>query len=284
MTKTWPASALVIGAGRAGGSFARTLARARVATSVLSKRRHPKTKEIRFISGPIDSVADFDLIVIATPDSIVGAVAAELPATPGDRRATVVHLAGALGLDTLEAARDKGFRTGSMHPLQSIATPDTSLEGCPTGIAGSAAGTRKDLVALAKRLGLVPLTPNDARAAYHAAACVSGNYVQVLVEAALRLFEDAGLSRKDAIRAIERLSTSALRNSIERGPAPGLTGPIARGDVDTVIRHLEAIRDPDVKGLYVAAGKIAAQLANQRGTDVEEIAFVLDEASVGERD
>ena len=279
MTRPWPASVLVVGAGRAGGAFARTLTKARIRTSVLSRRTHPKTKGIRFISGPIDTVADFDLIVVATPDPIVAAVAAELPGTPRDRRATLVHLAGALGLDTLEAARDKGFRTGSMHPLQSIATPDTSLAGCPTGIAGSTPATKKDLVALAQRLGLVPVTPNDARAAYHAAACVSGNYVQVLVEAALRLFVDAGLSRKDALRAVERLSTSALTNAIAQGPAKGLTGPIARGDAEAVIRHLEAIRDPDVRGLYVAAGRIAVQLAAQMGTDVEEVAFVLDEAS-----
>jgi len=276
---SWPSTALVIGAGRAGTSFARTLAKSRIRTHVLSRRRHAKTKGISFVSGPIDSVAGFDLIVIATPDPVVEAVANELPATPRDRRATLVHLAGALDLESLEAARSKGFRTGSMHPLQSIATPDTPLAGCPTGIAATTPATKRDLVALAKRLGLVPLTPNDARAAYHAAACVSGNYAQVLVEAALRLFETAGLSRKQAITAVDRLAASGLRNAIALGPAQGLTGPIARGDADTVVAHLDAMTDPDVRALYVAAGKIAVQLAAQRGTDVEEVAFVIAGAS-----
>jgi len=105
--------------------------------------------------------------------------------------------------------------------------------------------------------------PEEARAAYHAAASIASNLFVALEESAAELLERAGVEDSRELLAPLVLRTAA--NWAERGPG-ALTGPIARGDTDTVERHMAALREtaPDLLPVYEALAERARELADAR--------------------
>jgi predicted short-subunit dehydrogenase-like oxidoreductase (DUF2520 family) len=206
-----------------------------------------------------------DLVVLAPPDAAIAAVAAEVAPSvePG---ALVIHLSGAatlVVLDALATARPDVER-GSLHPLQSLpggALGRDRLAGSWCAVDGPPRVER-----LALTLGLRPFragsTEGD-RARYHAAACVASNHLVALLGQVERLAADAGVP----FEAFLPLVRATLDNVDELGPARALTGPIARGDHDTVDRHLDALEDDEVDS-YLALAREAARLAG-----VEPVVF-----------
>ncbi|MDQ3266907.1 MAG: DUF2520 domain-containing protein [Myxococcota bacterium] len=103
---------------------------------------------------------------------------------------------------------------------------------------------------MAQDLGLAPLVvPEDKRAAYHAGAVLAAGSLVSLLGAAIDAFGVAGISPKEAQAALVPLARSALRGLEQRGPVAGLTGPVVRGDVDVVRRHLESL-PPELREIY----------------------------------
>lgn len=209
--------------------------------------------------APVTEVADAgrnaDVVVLATPDAALRAVATEL--VPGLRAgALVVHLAGSRGVDALEpitAARDD-IAVGALHPLQTLTGDPTALQGSWAAVAGPPAVRH-----LAGMLGLQPFTvAADQRAGYHAAAVVASNHVVALLAQVERLATRAGVP----FEAFEPLVSRSVANGFAAGPAAALTGPVARGDIDTVQRHLDAIGD-DEQRAYRALADAARRLAGR---------------------
>jgi len=175
------------------------------------------------------------LVVIATPDASIEAVAAAV--APGlEPGALVVHCSGARGLDALasivEARSD--VEVGALHPLQTFAAADPArLTGAWAAVAGPPAVTE---VAIA--LGLRPFVVADAqRAAYHAAAVVASNHVVALLGQVARIAETAGVP----VEAFWPLVHATVANVEALGAVAALTGPVARGDRATVVAHLDSI-------------------------------------------
>ncbi|HET7039258.1 MAG TPA: DUF2520 domain-containing protein [Gemmatimonadales bacterium] len=208
-------------------------------------------------------LAEVDIVLLAVQDGAIAAAAAEL-AAGGDvtARHVVLHLSGMLDQTPLAALARTGAGLGVLHPLQAIAQPETApdrLRGALAVLTGDeravAAGE-----ALARSIGLRPVVlapPGKPR--YHAAAAIASNYLVVLATVAERLMMEAGISEDAARSGIRALMAGTLANVSAEGPA-ALTGPIARGDVITVRAHL-AVLPPDVRPLYVALGRVAAELA-----------------------
>lgn len=250
-------SVVVIGPGRMGRGLAQALGECGVEARLLGRGR-----------GPEDMRAA-ELIVIATPDSAIGAVAADL-ARGGTITATqvVLHLSGLLDRLALHALAQSGAGLGSFHPLQSIADPATARER----LAGAAAGLEGDERALeagewlAATLGMkaVRLAPG-AKPAYHAAAVIASNYVVVLAALAEALVCEAGVPPADAVGLFLPLMRGTLAN-LTLGPAHALTGPVRRGDDATVRRHLSALA-PRERHLYRLLGLEALRLARTAGLD-----------------
>jgi predicted short-subunit dehydrogenase-like oxidoreductase (DUF2520 family) len=173
-------------------------------------------------------------------------------------------VSGASGLDALTPAARAGSETFSLHPLQTIPDGESDLHGTPCAISsGSDQGV--DFAArLARSLGMEPFEiDEEARAAYHAAASISSNFLITLEESAARLLERVGV--EDARRLLTPLVMRTAENWSQRG-GEALTGPIARGDEATVTRHLDALAriDADLLETYRVLARRTRDLAAER--------------------
>lgn len=254
----------IIGLGRLGSAFAAALATS--GTPVLVASRRPIADAWREVSG-IEVVtaeallARCETVFLTVPDRAIAEVAAALPWRSGQ---AVVHHSGALDLDALAGAAARGAVAGCLHPLQTFPTgvrPQEALalfRGIVCGVeAPEPLGSR--LEALAARLGAqtVRLEGVD-RALYHAAAVLASNDVVALMAAAARTWALAGLPPEAAREALAPLLLASAHNVTALPLERALTGPIARGDVATVERHLHALATaPDLAVLYRAlAGEL----------------------------
>ena len=235
----------VVGAGRAGRSFAKAIDDL-VDWDVIDMRGRGVAID--------DAAADVDLVLIATPDTVVADVAAAI--RPG--RAVVAHVAGSLGLDVL-APHD---RRAALHPLMSL--PDAEI-GAERLTGGWFAVAGDPLVAdLATALGGRTFEiADDDRALYHAAAAVASNHLVALLGHAQRLGASVGVPA-DALLA---LALGSAESAVALGPAAALTGPAARGDEATLVAHRDAIgrRAPRELAAYEAMLAEARRLAAMEG-------------------
>jgi predicted short-subunit dehydrogenase-like oxidoreductase (DUF2520 family) len=217
---------VVIGAGRVG-----TVVAARLGARLVGRGEDPDLGGCR-------------LLLIATPDSRIAEVCISLAPRlePG---AGVVHFSGGTSIAALDSA--DGPRA-CVHPLQTV-WPDRGpgqLEGAHAAVTGD-----WELGApLARALGMTPfLLPDECKPAYHAASVLASNYVVTLTHAAVSLLERTGLQREAALAALRPLQ----HRTVEVAGSPP-TGPIARGDAETVAAHLRAV-GPELEPLYRALGR-----------------------------
>lgn len=188
---------------------------------------------VRRGEDPRGAAADVDLVLVATPDSVIADVAAAI----APDQAAVAHLSGSLGLDVLAPHA----RRSSVHPL--VALPSAAvgarrLRGAWFAVAGDPIGA--ELVAALD--GRAVAVADDARAAYHAAACIASNHLVAL----LGQVERIAASIDVPLEAYLDLARATLDNVADLGPAAALTGPAARGDRATLDRHRHALPDEEV--------------------------------------
>jgi len=178
---------------------------------------------------------------------------------------SIVHLSGALGLDVLAPLHDNPV--GSFHPLQSFPFPrdPSAFRGITVAVDASTPGLLRRLQALARKLGARPRKVAGAeRVKYHAAAVYASNFVDVAVGEAVRELEAIGWTEAEATKALMPLIEGAIDNIRSKGVVRALTGPIRRGDGETVRRHLEAVERPD---LYRILASIALEIAREAGLE-----------------
>ncbi len=254
----------IVGTGRAGVGLGLALVQAGVGVRLhgRSKRDLPEPLESSWGETP-PWIGEIDVLVLAVPDSAVTSVVRSLAESGGLVAGQVVlHLSGLLDAGALEPARTVGCAVGSMHPLQALSMPlavPESLKGATAAIEGDPPAVAA-AAALARAVGLRPieLAP-DAKPLYHAAAVFGSNYVVVLAATAQRLFELAGLSGEEALRALRALLRGTIANLASQDPRGALTGPVARGDVATIQCHLAALPTEESQ-LYSALAKGALEL------------------------
>jgi predicted short-subunit dehydrogenase-like oxidoreductase (DUF2520 family) len=177
-----------------------------------------------------------DLILLCVPDAKIAEMAAGLEPGPW-----VAHVSGTTPLAVL----DPHLHRFSVHPLQTLVKSrgPEQLDGAFAAVTGETDDARDRATWLARTLGLEPFPlADDARTLYHAGAVIASNYLVTLYRAAAELFEDAGVP-PDALVPL-------MRRTIENGFE--LTGPIARGDWETVTAHLAALheRRPELEPVY----------------------------------
>jgi len=220
--------------------------------------------------GPQPLPPGTTILLLAVPDSALPEVAYDIaragPAPPG---CAAFHLAGALSTEVLTPLHAAGYAVGSFHPLQAVADPWLSgdrLMGAAFAISGEPAA-----IAAARRLadalgGLPLMIQPNRRPVYHAAAVVASNYLVALLSFAVRLMMETGATEDEAVRALLPLVRGTLDNVEQLGVRSALTGPIPRGDVDTVRLHLARL-SPEDRTLYCALGLELLRLSRMAGLD-----------------
>jgi predicted short-subunit dehydrogenase-like oxidoreductase (DUF2520 family) len=208
-----------------------------------------------------------ELVFITTPDDVIAQVCSKVQWHEGQ---SVVHCSGAHSVDILESAKKLGAAVGSFHPLQTFADVDQAIENLPGSTFALEAeepllSTLKELTHLLNG-NWVELKPGD-KVLYHAAAVFACNYLVTLVKLAQDLWLDFGVSSKEATRALLPLLRGTINNIDNIGLPNCLTGPVARGDLGTIERHLSAleVRSPSLLTTYKELGLQTIPIALAKG-------------------
>jgi predicted short-subunit dehydrogenase-like oxidoreductase (DUF2520 family) len=241
----------IIGTGMVGTAIGCLLRKVGYNVVAISDKSHAAMKRsLRYTGGrsfanPCDAVKNADCILITTPDDAIFSACEQVSFLPDIKGKFVLHMSGARGLDILEPAKQAGAFVASIHPLQSFSSIDQAIKNIPGSYFGVTAG-KHDLSSvknLIRNLGGIPMVISDAqKPLYHAAACYASNYLVTLLNAVESIYKSIGIREKDAKKAYMPLIYGCLKNVEKSGSVLSLTGPIARGDVGTVRKHLLAIR------------------------------------------
>lgn len=264
-----------IGIGTVGSTLARALSTAGYVITAIHNR-HPEkaTRLAARLEGAsalasAQAVADAcDLVLLTVSDDAIETVAGSITWSTDD---AVVHCSGAASVDILAPAATQGAAVGVFHPLQTLAAPDraeTNLPGSAFGIEASTDELAETLSQMARDLGGTPLILSGEKAIYHASAVIASNYLVTLMSLASGLWEELGLSKEEGLKALLPLVRGTLANLERVGLPNALTGPIARGDVGTVDRHLETLGRvaPELLAVYKELARRTIPIARAKGS------------------
>ena len=279
--------AMIVGPGRAGLALGYALWQAEALESLSYCGRQPEPPAhplfmegtARYFFGLERPGPGVTAVLLTVPDDVLPEMAHTM-AGQGEapEGCVALHCSGTLSVEVLAPLHARGYHVGSLHPLQALANPITGAER----LMGSwfAVSGESEALAVARRLvarldGTPLAIPMARRPLYHAAAVVASNYLPVLLALSARLLVLAGVDEDDAIPALLPLMRGTLDNVAELGLAPALTGPISRGDIETVRLHLRTLPDREAR-VYRDLGREAVALAEARGLEGDAVAVLRD--------
>lgn len=281
----------VISAGRVGSVLGAALARAGHAVTAVAavsrdslRRAEDLLPDVPVLPPP-EVAAAADLVLLAVPDDELPGLVRGLVAT-GSLRAgqIVVHTSGAQGVAVLRPAAELGALCVALHPVMTFtgrAEDVQRMNACSVGVTAADGDEVAWNVgeALVVEMSAEPVRiPEAARPLYHAALAHGANHLITLVADCADLLRGAGIA--DAERMLGPLLSAALDNALRHGDR-ALTGPVARGDVGTVAKHLAVLADQDTLPAYrvlalrtaaraQAAGLLKPELASDVRTTLDE--------------
>jgi predicted short-subunit dehydrogenase-like oxidoreductase (DUF2520 family) len=282
-----------IGAGQLAVPLAWILARAGYRVTGAAARSEVSAARL---AGGIDGAKVFssaqelagsaDLVFVAVPDDVIAS------ATDGVRweaRHSVVHCSGATEVSALASAAAAGATVGGFHPLQSFTNTEAAmatLPGCTVGIEAEEPLFGM-LTGMAEALGCRPIRlPPGSRALYHASGSFASSFLVGLMNDALELWAAFCVGREEAMQALLPLAKGTVAAMEANGPIHSLAGPIARADVKTVARHLDAIRThaPALLPTYLEIARRSLPIAEAKGGATRDklaaLAVLLERVSV----
>jgi predicted short-subunit dehydrogenase-like oxidoreductase (DUF2520 family) len=266
----------VIGAGRLGTGLALTLAdRGYKTVAVVCRHEHSARRAATTLKGALfltpDRLSELPpskIILIATPDDVIGETASSLAAfLSPSADTTVLHTSGALSSKVLEPLRRRRISTGSLHPLAAVSDPESARRSLPK--AYYCVEGQPKAVAVAKRIvkalnGQSFSVSSQKKPLYHAAALIAAGHSVALFDAASEMLSRCGLKRTEAQRVLLPLVRSTVANLEQSNPSKALTGTFSRGDIATVREHLRAIEAEglnDVLEIYRVLGRRSLELS-----------------------
>lgn len=262
-----------IGAGTVGTALATRLSQQGYPVVAVSSRSKTSAQRLAEAVGgclilDAQGVADrAELVFITTPDDAIAQVASSVRWHKGQ---DVVHCSGADSAAILEPAQKLGAETGVFHPLQTFASIKQAIENIPgsTFAIEASEPLLSTLKEMATALGghFIELKASD-KVLYHTAAVFACNYLVTLVKLATDLWQSFDVPQGQAVRALLPLLRGTIHNIETIGIPQCLTGPIARGDVGTIKKHLDALRQraPDLLLAYQELGLQTIPIALAKG-------------------
>ena len=286
----------VIGAGKLGRTLARLWSERGVFRigSVCNRSLASASEATAFIGAgtavaDISSMAPADCWLVAVADDAIEATAKALashfqspPAHQSASDPVVFHCSGALPASALSAC--SGAALASAHPVHSFADPQRSLEdlqGSVVALEGDDSGRELLNDAFnALDCACITLSPEQ-KVLYHTGSVMACNYLTVLMDLSLQTFAAAGIDESTARKLLAPIVMQTAKNNFDLGPQKALTGPLARGDIRTVARQLEALLaldseeqgpvPPSLATVYRTLGDAALPLARQAGLDAASV-------------
>ena len=252
----------IIGPGRAGSALGRALHKASYTIAAIGGRNPDNVRNLaaelgaRACQSPATTIDLADLTILAVPDDVILPLATDMADSLCSAAGrSVVHLSGTQDRGALRPlAQQASLRIGVFHPLQTFRRGPQAAQN----VAGTYFGIDADppfrdlLMQLAGDVGghHFDLSGVD-RALYHAAAVFAANYPTTLLAEAIALASQAGLEAETARQGMTTLLAGVVKNLSELTPAEAITGPASRGDLGTIQRHLDALKnDPELQRLY----------------------------------
>jgi len=272
----------IIGAGRVGGAVGRLLAQAGYAVTAVATRSKETAEQVRAFIGSgepqtdvVKAAASADIVLITTPDGAIKSICDSIAAGKGFRTGAVaVHMSGAQTRDLLDAAKGSGSYRAVIHPLQSIPSMELGVRNIPGSYFRIEADPEASSIVceLVTALGGIELkmprwgSDKGSAVLYHAGAVAVSNFFVALVDFGLRYYQALGADKEEALKAVLPLIKGTLRNIESAGIPDALTGPIMRGDVETVKGHLQAMagRAPELLPLYRALARHTVLVAQDK--------------------
>ncbi|KUK10411.1 MAG: NADP oxidoreductase, coenzyme F420-dependent [Clostridia bacterium 41_269] len=258
-----------------------------------SAERAAEVTGSRWFKDPADLASRCQLLFITTPDSAIRETAEKLAKKGAFFKGQVVaHMSGSLKADVLSPARDFGAFVLSIHPIQSCADVEQGIKNLSRSVF-SLEGDREG-IEVGRRIvealgGRYFILSGEDKALYHAALCMVSNYLVALFSIGSQILLAAEMDKTLFAEAILPLMEGTLENLRHLKPSAALTGPIARGDAETVEAHLRALKAkvPQYLEVYRLLGLEALKLSREKGNISPErinvISNLLKEKSKDER-
>lgn len=267
---------VLIGPGKVGIAFAYLLQeKGYILHSVIGKSslsleqaRLYLGQEVRYFQGLAKDICDADFLLLGVQDDQLSALVGNLWAMglikPGQ---VLVHFSGVHPAAIGQSSEMMGINRLSLHPMQSIPSIELGIESlCQAiwSIEGDIFGLALGEELLTDlRVTWVPISTKD-KPLYHAAACIAANYLVTLTQTAIELLNELGFSSELAQKALLPLIQGTVTNLKKLSPEAALTGPLARGDGETIKKHLIALKkvDPEWLALYQILAEATLKYAN----------------------
>ena len=254
----------IVGPGRLGTSLARALHAARYKVAEIVYRSGPSARAAKMLARelgaePLRYPEQFAPVVfICVGDSQLGAVSQELANWPWKGR-VAVHTSGAMTSDVLVLLREKGAAVGSVHPMMSfVRGAVTPLNGVSFGLEGDAKALQVARTIVRDLGGHSFVLNKAAKPLYHAFGAFASPLLIATLAAGERVGIKAGLTEAQARAAMRPIIEQTLKNYLEKGTAGAFSGPMIRGDVETIRKHLDALcAMPEIRDAYIALVRCA---------------------------
>jgi predicted short-subunit dehydrogenase-like oxidoreductase (DUF2520 family) len=258
----------IIGAGNLATALAPSLRQAGYAITQIISRKNPASSErARQLAKKVGASAialeqariTADLIWFCVPDGAIASVASALKNSSDWKGKTVFHSSGALPSDELADLKQRGAMVASLHPMMTfVRGSKPSLAGVPFAVEGDAGAVRVAR-SIVHNLGAVTFAiQKKDKAAYHAWGTFASPLLTALLAATEQVAAAAGVRGKAARQRALPILLQTIANYVSLGAPGAFSGPIVRGDIETVKRHLEVLRKlPVERDVYVALARAA---------------------------
>jgi len=281
----------IIGAGKLGKTIARLLVinKVGIIEGVCNRSLESSNTAVQFIGqgkayATIADLPSADIVFITTSDDLIEQCANELSKSALLKPNTIVlHCSGTNSSSLLNLVKAKGCYVASVHPMRSFANPSISVErynGTFCAIEGDEKATVL-LFDLFKKIGSIPFKlEGQKKALYHAAGVFASNYLVAICEKALHCLREAGVNDEIATQITLNLMSGTLQNlQSTLSTEKSLTGPIKRGDSNTISKHLEAFSDEALASLYKSLGLAIVGIAKLPRDKEDELKALLSSDS-----
>ncbi len=275
----------IIGVGRVGGALALALDQNGYEIKNLIFHNPEKAKNISDLLGNEPQIISFDdfekintdIILITTQDYEIKNVSKKLSEISGNENAFVFHTSGSLSSKILNDIKQVGYNIGSIHPLVSISNSikgQNRFAGAYFGVEGD-----KEAITLAKQIvndlsGIPFSIDTENKALYHASAVTACGHLVTLLNIATEMLQSSGIEKQTGKEILLPLVKSTINNLENQTFAESLTGTFARGDVETLERHIENLEkngNNEQTKIYLQLGESSLKLAKEQGVSQERL-------------